>query len=533
MRPMCPKDWTAVPIAPGRYANAQPLVGFQRVDGLGGNPLHPTYGDTQFEATLQGTHSALRARYPGTRIGRYTIRMPYWSGQSVPIPGDYVLVDAPERLSTTSITVVTVPQRNIHTASTGFFFRGDTLPTLRERMRATPFRGIAGNLGYYYTADLLGHKHQWSHNRRYAQFPLPPMPSYLGFHMTRDPDTDEMRASFGGAHPAAVGTRQDGCIDILPRLDIGGYRVRMAGQELAVDMVDSVRVAGGQHASQHEIALFTPACRTAQTKALIAELEATGGRSERWQTYAPQIPLDDIPERVNVFIANTGDGQVPVERIAAVWEGPAPLPSFGGVLSFRRDCFISRYGAPASFAKTYLGQQVHVTPIGGTPFQEYRQILGGFVPVVVDGQHVCRAPTVTETLKRLGEYGNATSPIAEAGRESRNFGPYIREPAGVLIATRDEIGWVLFDGRHELSIGASVVDVAQLLYKLERAGAFGQAVEQAVFVDGGSALKVYHVESNGRRVRLDLLNRVAAGSRNGPGCDPDGLNLYSSLSLHL
>jgi hypothetical protein len=160
-------------------------------------------------------------------------------------------------------------------------------------------------------------------------------------------------------------------------------------------------------------------------------------------------------------------------------------------------------------------------------------MVGGLVPAVVDGQHICRAETVTETLKRLGEHGNATSPISEAGRESRNFDPYIREPAGVLVETGDEIGWVLFDGRHELSIGASVVDVVQVLYKLERAGTFGQAIEQAVFVDGGSALKVYHVESDGKRVCLDLLNRVAAGSRNGPGADPDGLNLYSVLSFHL
>ena len=64
-------------------------------------------------------------------------------------------------------------------------------------------------------------------------------------------------------------------------------------------------------------------------------------------------------------------------------------------------------------------------------------------------------------------------------------------------------------------------------------GAFGQSVEQAVFIDGGSAMKAYRVESDGERVHLDLLNRVAAGSRNGPGSDPDGLNLYTLLALQL
>jgi hypothetical protein len=91
----------------------------------------------------------------------------------------------------------------------------------------------------------------------------------------------------------------------------------------------------------------------------------------------------------------------------------------------------------------------------------------------------------------------------------------------------------LFDGRHELSIGASVVDVAKMLKMLEDDGAFNGKIKHAIFIDGGSAMKVYAVESDGASVTLDLLNRVAAGSRNGPGADPDGLNLYTLLKLSL
>jgi hypothetical protein len=96
--------------------------------------------------------------------------------------------------------------------------------------------------------------------------------------------------------------------------------------------------------------------------------------------------------------------------------------------------------------------------------------------------------------------------------------------------TSDQIGWVLFDGRHELSIGASVVDVAVTLSKLD---AVLTRIEQAVFIDGGSAMKTYGIRSNGAAADLDLLNRVAAGSRNGPGMDDDGLNLYTLLTLGL
>jgi hypothetical protein len=46
-------------------------------------------------------------------------------------------------------------------------------------------------------------------------------------------------------------------------------------------------------------------------------------------------------------------------------------------------------------------------------------------------------------------------------------------------------------------------------------------------------MKVYAIKSDGMTVALDLLNRVAVGSRNGPGVDLDGLNLYTLLNLAL
>ena len=68
---------------------------------------------------------------------------------------------------------------------------------------------------------------------------------------------------------------------------------------------------------------------------------------------------------------------------------------------------------------------------------------------------------------------------------------------------------------------------------LQDDGVFDGKVKHAILIDGGSAMKAYAVESNHATTTLDLLNRVAAGSRNGPGADPDGLNLYTSLKLSL
>jgi hypothetical protein len=239
---------------------------------------------------------------------------------------------------------------------------------------------------------------------------------------------------------------------------------------------------------------------------------------------------------VHVFVANEGDGRRPVPVVAAVWEGSAPVPSFGGVLSFTRARFESLYGSADAFRRSALGSPVQIVPIGETPFHRYTQMLGGLVPAVVDGEHVLRAGSVQAVMQGLSRHGNANSPLAQAGRETLNFDPILREPAGVLVQCAgqagDQIGWVLFDGRHEASIGASVIDVALLLSKMEQEGIL-PPIRQAVFIDGGSAMKAYHVRSNGETLDLDLLNRVAAGSRNPPGSDPDGLNLYTLLALAL
>ena len=46
-------------------------------------------------------------------------------------------------------------------------------------------------------------------------------------------------------------------------------------------------------------------------------------------------------------------------------------------------------------------------------------------------------------------------------------------------------------------------------------------------------MKVYWVESDGSAVGLEPMNRIAAGSRNKPGADRDGYNLYTLLTLGL
>ena len=491
---MCPDDWTHAQIERGMYFNKECIItGYERVDGQEGKPLHPV---CVFEDKLQKNHKKFQETYQGVSVLRHHVRMPYWYQEDQNLPNNYSFVKAPERLTTTSVTVVLVPRNQIKDAEMGFYYDGKTLLTLRERMKDVSFRGLAGNLGYSMTEGLIKDKFSWSHSVRYPEFPLPIILSYIGFHLFKDENTGEVYSSFQGAHPAAVGIRKNGEVEIIPRLEIKKYKVTLWGEEFPVNSINNPNAID-------EVMLFTPGLWTSEVSKHV----------ENWKAYAPEIP---VPNRVNVFIANEGNGKEPIEKVVQVWKGRSPIPSFGAILSFERDRFEKLFAKVKAIS--FLDERVKIEPLEGTDLNDYVQIMGGFVPVVVEGQHLYCVKTAKQVRERLRYYGNATSPIAECGRETRNFDLRIREPAGVLVQTKDQqIGWVLFDGRHELSIGASVVDVAKILKMMEDDGF---KVKHAVFIDGGSAMKAYAIKS-------------AAGSKNGPGADPNGLNLYTLLKLSL
>jgi hypothetical protein len=522
---MSPQDWEEAEIATAVYANPHATHGFRRVDGLSGNILNPAEpeADRAFDRQLARTFRHAQKAYPDITLCRYHVRMPYWRQTDKDLPTTYPLVPTPERLITTSVTVALVPRQRIRCAEMGYYMNGRTLKPLRERLAGSRHHGIAGNLGYRMTENLIHGRLPWSHHLRYPDFPLAPVLSYLGFHLFRDRDSGQVNSAFQGAHPSAVGIQMDGQVKILPRLEIPGYQVTLWNQTFTVRAINVT----GRTANESDVALYTPGLWMPETVEHI----------DNWQTYAPEVPGE---ARVNVFIANEGDGSQPIEKVIHVWDGRAPLPSFGAVLSFSRERFAQLFASK----RLPLNEPVAIRPIDCPRLECYRQILGGFVPAVVDGHHLFCVESIEQVRRHLHEYGNALSPLAECGRESRNFDPVLREPAGLFVQTTDgSVGWVLFDGRHEFSIGANVVDVGQILKLLQERGIC--EIEQAFFVDGGSAMKVYAVETgslgeeggdeedNEDLIKLDLLNRVAAGSRNRPGADPDGLNLYTLLMLDL
>ncbi|ERB63455.1 hypothetical protein N779_20625 [Vibrio coralliilyticus OCN008] len=87
-----------------------------------------------------------------------------------------------------------------------------------------------------------------------------------------------------------------------------------------------------------------------------------------------------------------------------------------------------------------------------------------------------------------------------------------------------------------MSVGVNIVDVANLVSRLSQSDIDlfdGETIRNAISIDGGSAMKAYAVNVGNGTVSMDILNRVAAGSRNAPGNDTQGLNLYSTVVMEL
>ncbi len=513
-RYMNPEDWKEVKVKRIPHLNNLCVpIGYNRKDGVAGNTLLPA---CIFEDVLEEVFKRVRNDFSEAKLNRFHIMMPYWKPPTKVIPCLYDFVNRPSSLATTAATVLQLPNkaRNIRPVLE-YGYNKNVLLSLLDRLKRNgdSFEGVIGNLGYYMTENLVEGMLDWTHNKRYSkEYHLKTTKSFLGFYMRRDMESKEIYSSFNGAHPAAVAVAKTGEISILPNLNIQKYILRIAGKSFDVNDINPLST------EKKDVAVFTPGFWNKEVEKNI----------ENWKNFAPMIPVDNDSKRINLFITNEGNGKYPIERIVKKWIGNAPIPSFGAVLSFGESYYEKLFGK-----KDLVNESVQIKPEGKTEFDKYEQIFGGFVPAVINGRHLYDVEEVQNLVNNLHMYGNACSPIAQAGRETNNFDPYIREPAGILFQTKDSIGWLMFDGRHELSIGVSVADVGKIVRKMEQVNVFGGKIINAIFIDGGSAMKAYAVKRNDNELNLDLLNRAAAGARNGPGHDPDGLNFYSLLKINM
>lgn len=510
------QHWVPQTIAAGAYFNSAPIAGFKMAQGPLGNPLHPNT-ETTFETDLKARFSATKKSHPEIELKRIHFEMPHFEPDSLPSVDDYTPIELPKPLASTSVTLAWAKQKNLKKTRVGYHFTGNQLANLRDRLNAGPsFRGLVGNLGYFMTRDLNVGAHKWSHQHRYSDpdHQLPEILSYLGFYYFTDSQGNIETAGFDSAHSAAIGIKHSGEVKVLPNIRNYAYDITIAGHTIKADNINPPM----DQVEQLDVALFNPSYPYEYQGSL--------------DTFAPMLAVKD---RVNVFISNQGEGQKPYEQVVKVWCGECPLPSFGAVLSLKTVRFNQLYpnGLPAR------------TPVSVIPysrscdFSEYAQILGGLVPSVIDGQSI--VPTgaqfsAQQAEKALDEVAKTDAALSRTGKETNNFDAIIREPGGLFIETDNHVGYLLFDGRHEMSVGVNIVDVANLVSRLAQSDINffdGETIRNAISIDGGSAMKAYAVEVQSGDVSMDILNRVAAGSRNAPGNDEQGLNLYSTVVMEL
>ncbi|UJF17981.1 hypothetical protein L0B53_13215 [Vibrio sp. SS-MA-C1-2] len=506
-------DWQPMVIDAGRYFNPEAQVGYELKEGKKGNPL---FGDstTAFENELKQQFAILKQQRPELSLKRIHVAMPKVNPQQLPNRFDYQIIEQPEPLTSTSISIIKVNQNLVASSKVRYHFNQDQLVNLNQRLFDEPqYHGLISNLGYFMTKELNCGNHPWSHANRYQNpdFQLPESLSYLGFYAIND-DTG-LRSGFPSAHHSAVAIDKKGNTSIIANLQVDRFKLTINKTSFDIQEINP----DFSQLKEIDIALFDSNLH----------VEHSGESID----FAPILPLNN---RVNLFIANQGDGDTPQEQVVKIWHGECPLPSFGVILSITKEHYQTLFDTDLK-----IGTHVDVTPFSSTiDFEQYSHIYGGLVPSVINGQPIVvtgENHSAKDAEASLHQIANINSPIAKTAKETNNFDPEIREPAGLLFQTEKSIGYLLFDGRHQMSIGANIVDVSNLVSLLqnERNDLLdGEKIINAIVVDGGSAMKSYVVDTiDINNPSMTLLNRVAAGSRNAAGSDHQGLNLYSTLTL--
>ena len=153
-RSMQPHYWKRQRIERYRYYNKECDITGHEALVYPGLPLHPA---CIFEDTLREIYAAWQG-CPELRLNRYHVKMPYWGRKHSRLADDYHFVDAPENLTTTSISVIMVHNNSRRTPSLGFYFQGNHLPSFRERVaheqrQSGQYQGIAGGARFAVAAD--------------------------------------------------------------------------------------------------------------------------------------------------------------------------------------------------------------------------------------------------------------------------------------------------------------------------------------------------------------------------------------------
>lgn len=553
-------QWQKVKIEKGRYRNKQELVGYQETNPYyKAKKLYPALPETKglFEQVLTNLQLVSES-CPAVQTGYKIFKLPQHRFDGV-TEQDYQIVDRLESLKTTLVTYVVIPKNpngpnrpNPPNSSIHYYYtpgKKTTLaeivkrtsgvsrsesPDVKEKSSALNRDALYSNFGFYLTSNLIGgpsapHPVPWAHNTRYPQkFHLPSnLYPFLGFYYISPPkdpnspnDPNSLSATFQGFNRSLVGITHSGQLEIIPSLPISSYEVHFdKDTKPAVKIIDPPDFPNLPNSP----ILLTPNLSTPEIEKLKAKIEQSYWMDDSWQKFAPYVG----ESRSNLFITNKGNGHHPEDYITAVWEGRCSLPAFGAVLSLSKEHFNKLFGSTKSFKETFLNKKVFIIPHSSNlEPRTYNQIYGSFAPLVLNGEYLFDVDR-DSIMHRLRQYGNFTSPLEMLGQETKTLAPFIREPKNVLFETENFFGNILFSGRYELSIGASLIDLTHITSLLVKSLALNKELKHALVLDSGSAARVVFA----RNGKLHPLNIVAPGARNAIG-DPSG-NFYSGLRIVL
>ncbi|GEM_PF-6038655 len=512
--------YTTVTIPTQRYCNLEELTGFIELPKvLESKPLHPALPENkQLHNNIIKNLNKLHLDHPFIHTGHTHFLLPA-DRINLPSPQDYKQTNEPQPLKSVFATWYLLPKKDLQQPNAEFLINQSTIPPLDAKVNRQSTSTIYSNLGYFVTPELIHFSRlkstEWAFNKRYPQFSIEIDASpAIGFYYVKQ--QNKTYSTVVDFPRGCIGITTDGTITILNTISIDSYTFEINNSQFTIhdQHINALNQIG------KKITLITPSIQTKLSRQYQAEIETSLWETNSWIHYKEII---SAPDTYNIFISNQGNGTYPIDIIAAVWKDKFPIVPFGYIISIPQSQMAKIFG-PIS-TNDLLNQSINVTPQSKKiNFENFQTIYSAAIPLISGEKYQFESLNAYQIMQHMNLLGSFTHPNIQLSLESKNFSPVIRDASNIAIETENYIGNILFSGRFELSIGASLIDQPILLKMIEKT--LPEPFKNALMLDDGSGTKAVYAPDN---TTLLPLNITSAGFRNPLG-DPSG-NYYFSLTL--
>ena len=507
----------------GRYCNSEILEGYEEIDPIYSNKtaFYP-YNKTHINL-LKNLNNTFETLQKNNIISGYkNFELPYSRLENIS-QNYYKQKTNWEHLKTTLVSYWLVKKDLIENAKSNFYIKEGIINPLTDYTKSYRNNTLISNGGFFVTKNLIysgQNSKKWALLNRYTdqEYQLSQnLSPFYGFYYVENNNGNIYSTVDDSMDRGLVGIRKDGKINLLNKLQISSYNLKMTNDKL-------IRIRSINSTDNNiPVTIFNSCFSTEKIKILQKKIKSSFWYDADWQHYKEIIENN----RYNIFITNRGEGEYPAEYIELGFDGYFPIFNFGYIVSFEKEFFKKNFGNFEDFIQKHKGHKIQLIPHStSVNLLDYKQIYTVSVPIISNYKTNFSSKLAEEIMESLDKM-NFTHPSFQLSQESFALSPIIRNPSNILVETESGIGSIIFTGRYEMSIGACFLDEINLINILNKQNVFGEPIKNAFKLDGGSGAKVIYLDNG----ELYPLNIPAPGIRNSLG---DGnSNFYHGFIIEL